>query len=124
MSVLTAFTGGLKLDLNGTEVVIKPRKHHKFSLLELREQKKETDLKEVDKILTEILKESISDATKEEIDDVLAQHSDRIYEELHIFYGWITRDKLNQLKLDAEKKNRESQEKTDKGGLSEGNART
>lgn len=124
MSVLTAFTGGLKLDLNGTEVIIKPRKHHKFSLLELREQKKETDLKEVDKVLSAILKESIPDASDEEIDAVLAQYSDKIYEELHIFYGWITRDKLNQFKLDAEKKNRESQEKADKGGISEGNAGT
>ena len=107
MSRLSKFAGELEITIDGEAYQVKPTKEDKWTLMKLGEKAREMtidDFSKLDALLERIIRKSIPDATDDEISKFLLKHSEDMISELSIAFGWVKRERMEEVKAEAAKK--------------------
>lgn len=91
----------LNLKIDGQPLRIIPEVGDAEMFMLFRGTKPEDEVRRLTKVLIGMLKRSYPKATDEQISNYVAKNYGQLFEEIAVIYGFVTRDKLEQVKKKA-----------------------
>jgi len=99
MSRFEKYRGSITINVGDEELVIKPTVDDKHKLMKYgRNLDKDDNMKQMFKVLKDIVKKSYPDDPEEDIDAFLMRFEVQLMEELSIVFGWGTKGDFQKVK--------------------------